>query len=220
MKIREYAVSLTGVTPLLQHADDISWSDEMKRWQTDPANKGVSIGGDDRSPSWKWLGHAYHDGQRLTLPTDNVMAALLEGGALLSTGKGPKTFKAQTQSGISVQAAHWPLSVNGHEIPWKPFAELVGETDFDKHQAVASKHGFMLFVKRAKIGASKHVRVRPRFDSWSATGTLVVTDDQITKAVLSQILTLAGQYKGVGDWRPSSRKPGPWGRFTVEIEEQ
>ena len=48
-------------------------------------------------------------------------------------------------------------------------------------QAAAAEHGFMLYVKGAKIGQSKHVRVRPRFDRWSATGTInvIIQHDQI-----------------------------------------
>jgi hypothetical protein len=77
-----------------------------------------------------------------------------------------------------------------------------------------------LFVKRARIGNAKHVRVRPRFDSWSVSGTLTVLDDSITTDVLERILTHAGAYAGVGDWRPSSPKsPGPFGRFTSTVKE-
>ena len=43
-------------------------------------------------------------------------------------------------------------------------------------------------------------------------------DDQITTDVLRSILEYAGRYKGLGDWRPSSKTPGPYGTFTAEIK--
>jgi len=64
------------------------------------------------------------------------------------------------------------------------------------------------------------VRVRPRFDNWSCGGTVTVFDDMITTDVLKNILTFAGTYAGLGDWRPSSPKsPGPFGKFTAEVKQ-
>ena len=78
--------------------------------------------------------------------------------------------------------------------------------------------GFSLFVKRARIGQSKHIRVRPRFDNWAAQGELLVTDEQITENILRDILEMAGKYKGLGDWRPSSKTPGFYGTFNAEVK--
>jgi hypothetical protein len=36
---------------------------------------------------------------------------------------------------------------------------------------------------------------------------------------LRDIARLAGAYKGLGDWRPSGRTPGPFGRFKATVEE-
>ena len=46
-----------------------------------------------------------------------------------------------------------------------------------------------------------------------------VWDDQITLAVLADVLKMAGDYKGLGDWRPSSKTPGPFGRFEAVVKE-
>ena len=71
--------------------------------------------------------------------------------------------------------------------------------------------------KRVKIGMSKHIRVRPVFQSWSITGDLAVWDDQITKEILQNIIERAGQYKGLGDWRPGGKTPGPYGTFEARL---
>jgi len=220
MQARKYSVTLTGTTPLLMHADNLSWAETMAAWQRDPASRKTSVAGDDRTPAWRWIGSAYNDGKTFTIPSDNLMTVLREGGAKCPTGVRGGTYKRQTQSGMVVDQADWPLTIGGAAVPFAPFKALIEEADFSKHEAAATAHGFALFVKRAKIGQAKHVRVRPRFDKWEAAGTVTVFDETITTDVLRNILTFAGAYAGLGDWRPSSPKsPGPFGKFTATVEE-
>uniref|UniRef100_UPI003B987325 hypothetical protein n=1 Tax=Klebsiella pneumoniae TaxID=573 RepID=UPI003B987325 len=76
-------------------------------------------------------------------------------------------------------------------------------------------------VKRAKVGTSKHIRVRPMFEKWAVITTLMVVDPKeygITQEVLQKILNKAGSLCGLGDWRPSSRTPGQFGRFKATVE--
>jgi hypothetical protein len=215
-----YAVELTGETPLLMHHDNLSWAEVMKKWELDPANQKISVKGDDRSPAWRWIGNLYVEQGRVVIPSDNLMTVLREGGTRCPTGNGKKTFKAQTQSGLVVDQSAWTLTVkDGAEVPYAPIKALIEEPDFALHELQAQELGFSLFVKRAKIGQAKHVRVRPRFDQWSCKGTITVFDEMITRDVLKNILTFAGNYAGMGDWRPSSPKsPGPWGKFTATIK--
>jgi hypothetical protein len=220
MKPRTYAVELIGETPLLLHHDNLSWAEVMKSWETDPANKPNSVKGDDRSPAWRWMGYLYVEQGRIVIPSDNLMTVLREGGKRCPTGKGQTTFKSQTQSGLVVDQSAWPLLVNGAEISYSALKPLLKVLDFSSHEDQVQKLGFSLFVKRAKVGQAKHVRVRPRFDQWSCAGSITVFDEMITEAVLANILTFAGNYAGMGDWRPSSPKsPGPWGKFTAKIKE-
>lgn len=219
MAAKRYVVTLIGETPFLMHCDNVEWSDFMGAWRKDPANKKKSKAGDDRSPAFTWIGYLYHEAGKLVVPADNLMTLLREGGKKCPTGKGQGTYKSQTQSGIVVDQSAWPLLVDGKEIPHASLKELGGEADFEKHMEAAKAHGFELFVKRAKVGAAKHIRVRPRFDSWSCSGSLTVLDDTITEGVLRNILNFAGAYSGLGDWRPSSPKsPGPFGKFSVELK--
>ncbi len=218
--MRTYEVTITGTQALLMHADDIEWADKMDAWKNDPANKKSSKAGDDRSPAFRWLGGMYHDGKVVVMPGDNIMRCIMEGGALQPTGKGQKTFKSQTQSGILPGEPYWPLFVGEAVIPVAPFFDGKEKRSFEEYQTLAQEHGFTLFVKRAKVGQSKHIRVRPRFDRWMTRGTLIVTDDEITTPILTSILALSGRYKGLGDWRPGGKTPGPWGTFTAEVREQ
>ena len=219
--MRKYSVTITGKTPLLMHSDNIEWADFMEDWKNDPANKKSSKAGDDRSPAWRWLGSVYHDGKVVSMPQANIMRAIMEGGAMVPVpgGKSGKTFKSQTQSGMMCVEPFWPININGETIAWSDIEVLQAEESFKAHRDAARELGFDLLVKRAKIGASKHVRVRPEFAAgWQARGTLAVWDDQITDTTLGQILEYSGQYKGLGDWRPGGKTPGPYGMFEAAIK--
>jgi hypothetical protein len=202
------------------HWDNIDWADTMAAWKDDPKNQKVSKAGEDRTPAWRWIGSLYHDDEFVSMPSDNLMRCLMEGGAMVPVpgGRSGKTFKAQTQSGMMVNEPFCRLTAYGKQIAMADIRPLLKEEAFPIHKQVVSELGFTLFVKRAKIGASKHVRVRPRFDNWSVEGTLSVWDDQITDQVLTDVLRYAGQYKGLGDWRPGSKTPGAYGMFDAEVK--
>jgi hypothetical protein len=219
--IRDFMASLTAKVGALQHNDNIEFADQMEAWKNDPKNKRGSKPGDDRSPAFRWLGSLYHDGRVVGWPNDNLSRMCMEGGSmvLVPGGRSGKTFKAQTQSGMLIDGSHWPLLVDGKPIPVEPLLALQSEPSFVAHRAAASKAGFTLHVKRVKIGNNKHVRVRPLFERWSTSGLVHVWDEQITLEVLTQIFNYAGLYKGLGDWRPGGRTPGPFGMFTATVKE-
>lgn len=219
--MQQYQVTLTGLTPLLMHNDNLSFAEKVKAWQKDPANKELSVAGDDRSPAWTWVGHSYHDGKHFNMPADNLMTLLREGGAKV-INKGKETFKKQTQAGIMIDGQGFDILVNDALLPIQPFSELIGHNEFADHLERAEEHGFELLVKRAKVRQSKHVRVRPMFREWKAQGTFTVMDEELsglTRPIIERILTQAGALVGLGDWRPSSPKSsGTFGRFQPEIE--
>jgi hypothetical protein len=229
--LRTYRVTLTGTMPLLMHSDDIDWADKMEAWKNDKDNKKTSRAGDDRSPAHRWMGSLYHnEAGDIIIPTENIMRSMMEGAAGIPVpgGKSGKTFKSQSQSGIIPRDVGWPLymgapsngiSPNGSKAySYGPLKPLLEEKNFQVHKEVCESCGFTLYVKRARIGQSKHIRVRPRFENWAASGELIVIDEQITTEVLSDILEYAGKYKGLGDWRPSSKTPGTFGTFLARIE--
>ena len=219
--MQTYKVTLTGTSPLLMHRDDISSSEAIKKWQIDPQNAEYSKAGDDRSPAWTWLGYSYHDDKIFGIDSDCLMTCLREGGSKVKTGKKSETYKRQTQSGLMVEELLSPLYLDGKTVPWEPFKALNGVMDFDKHLSTAEEYGFELKVKRAKIGSGKHIRVRPMFRNWQVVTHISVIDvdvSGITQDVLQRILDCAGAMCGLCDWRPSSPKPGQFGRFTALVE--
>lgn len=55
--------------------------------------------------------------------------------------------------------------------------------------------------------------VRPRFDRWEFSATLIVDEKQISEENVRNLLNDAGSKIGLGDFRPSCK--GPFGRFRI-----
>lgn len=213
------SVTITGTMPLLMHADNIEWADKMEAWKLVPANKQSSKAGDDRTPAWKWIGCLNFDAPDgvVTIPSEYVMRSIMGGAAQVPTGKGKGTFKSLSQSGLICADLHWPLLIDGKTIPMREINKLLTVEKFADHVEAVKRLGFSLFPKRAKIGQSKHIRVRPRFDNWSIAGEIMITDKLLNKDILAQILEISGRLKGLGDWRPGAPTPGPFGMFTASV---
>ena len=217
--MERYQIILEGETPLLMHRDNIQFSERVRAWQQE--NRSLSVAGDDRTPAWSWIGSLYDDGEYVGLNADNMMTMLREGGAKVPTGAKNETYKRQTQSGIVLEEICPPLLVNGKRLEMAPISALLDEDDFASHVEAVHEMGFDLLVKRAKVGTSKHIRVRPMFGKWAVITSLMVVDPKesgITQEVLQKILNKAGSLCGLGDWRPSSRTPGQFGRFKATVE--
>lgn len=215
MSVKEFAFELTGIMPLLMHADDINAADMLMAWRKDPANKNLSVAGDDRSPAWTWQTYCYTNGTELVMPSENIMVALRQAGSQLILKK-QKTYKEISQSGLLITTEFCNFKCNGKPVPVEPF-KAIKDKPFAEQSAAAIKHGFKLFCKRAKIGAAKHVRVRPRFDSWSVSGRIQILANEITPEVLAQLFDLAGRV-GLCDWRPGCKTPGPFGMFSATLK--
>ena len=210
-----YEFELKGLSSLLVHADNVLASDDLMAWRKDPAHKSVSVAGDDRSPAWSWMTYIYSDTESLCMLADAVMVALRFAGAKMIMRK-QESFKAATQSGILMDEEFLPILVKGKPVKCVDVHKLKN-LSFSDQLAGVEKLGFRLDVRRAVVGSSKHVRVRPRFDTWSLKGNLDVTEPAITPSVLQQLFDIAGSRSGVGDWRPSARASGSHGRFTTTL---
>lgn len=214
-------VKIKGLTPLLMHMDNIEWADQMEAWILEPGNKALTKAGDDRTPAWRWLGSLSHDNNIVTIPSEYIMRCVMAGAAQIPTGRGRATFKSQSQSGMLCPEFHWPLQLNGSAatIPMEGLEAFKTKKLFAEHAEGVKALGFSLFVKRAKVGQAKHVRVRPRFEQWATEGRMAILDDTITPKILGQILEIAGRYKGLGDWRPGGKTPGQFGMFEATVTE-
>lgn len=218
--MKTVTVTLTGKMPILMHADNIDWADRMEDWKNTPSNKAKSKAGDDRTPPWRWLGCLNYDDPKtgiVTIPSEYIMRCIMGGAAQQPTGKGKGTYKALSQSGLICSEFHWPLFIDGNPIKMANVNECMKLPTFREQIDAAEALGFSLFVKRAKVGNSKHIRVRPRFDNWSSVGQIHIVDDAISVPILQSILDISGRLKGLGDWRPGGPTPGPFGTFEAHV---
>ena len=214
----DFGFKLTGTMPLLMHADDVMAADSLIAWRKDPKNKSVSVPGDDRSPAWTWQTYVYSDGEHLAVPQECIMAALRYAGTKMPLAKGKGTYKAMSQSGLLIGSDFCRFENDGEQIA---VADLHAFRDepFAEHVNASRDLGFDLMVKRAKVGTSKHVRVRPKFTAWTVSGTIAVSEPAITAEVLINMFEISGRLAGLCDWRPSSPgKPGPFGMFVSTLE--
>ncbi len=217
----DVAFELTGVTPLLMHNDDIEAADLLNGWRKDPANNDVSKKGDDRSPGWTWQTYLYSDGEHVGIPSGNLMVNLRTAATKvpLPDGKNGKTCKEISQSGMVVRDEFLAFTFNGKQRLKIADVLKLREKPFAEQAAWAAKEGFRLFAKRARVGQSKHVRVRPRFETWSVRGVLAVTAPAITFELVEEFFEYGGR-GGLCDWRPSSPKsPGPFGMYETKLKE-
>jgi hypothetical protein len=196
------------------HADDVMKADELDEWRKASENRNKSKAGDDRSPPWTWQTYCYIDGDKIGMPQENVMVCLRQAGTQVIMKK-QKTFKEITQSGMVMDREFCDFLVNGKPVPVSLLDSLRDKTFVEQMKGV-QKAGFELFPKRARVGQSKHVRVRPKFTAWEVRGLLHVVADELTDEVLENIFNIAGRI-GLSDWRPGCRTPGPYGMFTATI---
>lgn len=223
--------TIKGTMPLLLHADNVEWSDELSaersRTQSQREKDGHTVRrGDDRDPAWTWMGYMYKslDEKVFTVPNQNLSAAIII--AATRTQKKPRgSYKADAASQIAFDSIDLEFFCDGKQIEVKDIQNLRNEPNFEKHREAAKDLGFKLDMRRAKVGASKHVRVRPRFEKWSISGVIRLHPgpiraikgamDRSDAPTLEDLLNYAGNV-GLGDWRPGSPHPGAFGMFKVD----
>lgn len=208
---------LRGLTAMLHHANEVELTDSLEAWRKDPKNKGISKPGDDRSPAWTWQTYLYHDGAKLAIPSQNLMVCLRQAGSQMIL-KRQKTYKEISQSGMMIASEFlgFKFGDKGNSLDMAKIVKLRDEP-FEHQSDAARDFGFRLFVKRAKIGTSMHVRVRPRFDTWAASGEVLTVAPELTFDAVKQLFQLAGRV-GLGDWRPGCKTPGPFGMFEATVK--
>jgi len=131
------------------------------------------------------------DGKTIYTPSSHIEGTLREAGKQFKiTGKGKSNFSKLMGSSVNVTPDAIPHKIQAWKVDARP-----------------------VVIQRSRI-----MRYRPRFDEWKLAFRIEVMDDDIPFDVVNQILTHAGTYVGIGDFRPD--KKGKFGRFTVTRFEQ
>lgn len=87
----------------------------------------------------------------------------------------------------------------------KTYKDIVLSSVFITPDAIPHKHQEWVEDKRSVViraTRGRIMRCRPKFNKWGLEFDLTTTEEQIDKQTLNQILSYAGQYVGIGDYRP------------------
>lgn len=175
------------------HAELESFSpySQSRFHQTPKLDKEKDMAWEERT--WRERLHVSADGF-VYLPAPQFKNCLGEAASYLGEkiqGKGNRTYTKIFDAGI--------LIVDPIVLPIKK-ADVVGE--------------MLMMAPDGKRGPGKRVpRIYPRIDNWAGTLTIHVLDETIDPPVLERTLKAAGQFIGIGRWRPIVR--GSYGRFRV-----
>ena len=140
-------------------------------------------------PEWKDEAETalYKDEEgRIYQPASHIEGTLKEASKSFKIpGKNRATYSKLVGSALSVNPDAIPHKITKYEIDARP-----------------------VVVQRSRI-----VRYRPIFKTWELSFEIIISDDQLPIEVVKQALDHAGQYCGLGDFRPG--KGGKFGKFIV-----
>lgn len=182
-----YAVTIKGITPYMQHRMDDS---KLETWEK---NRRKIIEREDinKEDLLRALFHSYTDIEgQFYLPSEHIRVALINAGGYMKSkvGNARKSMK-------NVVAAMF--IVNPEKIHLPAF------DDVDKRSAVNKNVKARIIVIRPKWNAG-----------WKVKFNLFIDDDTMTKETISELLNYAGRYVGLGSYRPANN--GYFGRFEVD----
>jgi len=188
--MKKITVKITGAVPVLFHADVLA----------DPLNPATIAHKEISSKRKKtdadhlalaeseWRSSFYFDDDgKVTIPTAILKACLVNGAKLNKLGS----------------------TVKRAVLPTGSFCEF--QSDADGNLAKMWESRKYVDARTVKVGTSKIVRYRPKFSKWSATASFIYDEEQISLSEIKQCFENAGNFVGVGDFRPT------FGLFTCEF---
>lgn len=94
------------------------------------------------------------------------------------------------------------------------YAKLIGSAVSVEPDVIYHKNvNYEIDARPVVVQRARVVRYRPIFKNWELSFEVIVSDDQIPMEVIKLALDHAGQYVGLGDFRPG--KGGKFGKFMV-----
>lgn len=185
--MKKYGVKITGVTPYMQHRMDDA---KLENWEK---NRKFIIERDDISKEdfVRAEFHAYKDEEKgkYFIPADHIMGAMVGAGSLHKgkMGNAKRSMKNIVCGMFQV-------------MPEKLYLE----------------NGFLIDKRSAVNHHTKDrvITIRPKWNDWKAEFEIWVDNDTITDETVKSIVTDAGNYLGIGSFRP--QKGGRFGRYRVD----
>lgn len=131
------------------------------------------------------------DNQGIGIPSVNVKSALVEGAKLNKLGSAFNRCVLLTDDWLPIRHS----GPDSHEAMWK--------------------NPLNVDCRSVKVGSARLMRYRPRLNDWSLIVTITFDEKMVERQQIVNAAINAGQYIGIGDYRPA--KGGPFGRFAVEV---
>lgn len=181
-------VRLVGTRPLLMHAD--IFCDPLnpltKAHKSLTSKRKKTDDDHEAIAKSEWRGGMYFDDETGPyIPGVNVESSMIAGGKLSKLG-------AQLKRSAEIMTDKCRLEYEGP----RTVARLWDKGFYD--------------ARSVKVGQARIMRYRPVFHRWSLVCEVAYMPDSIDKADILRCLCDAGEYCGVGDYRPK------FGRFSVE----
>ncbi len=183
--LEQETFEIEGVSALLMHSARLAdpWDDTARAMKKISAKRKKTDDDHLEMARLEFMGSMYWDGDHFVIPAQNWESAIIE--AAKKTKQGPLA-----KSGVMVPS---PTVVKA-QGPKTPEARWAAKC-FDR--------------RPAKVGASRIMRTRPKFDHWSTTLTVQFDPEILDKGDLCSMVALLGRQIGIGDYRPK------FGRFEV-----
>lgn len=205
----DVTVTIKGVYALLMHSDDLAnpFNPFAKALKAITSKRGKTEEDLMNAANMEWWGGIYLS-EAATIDTSGISASCSKVSrviipakvltAALAAGARKSKLGKDVSAGVLV-LDDAPLIYRGSKDP-----------------NVLSKDMAFRYLAMVKVGKSRILRCRPRFEKdWSLTFTVSVQPDIIDPSLIRACAEAAGKYAGIGDWRPNCPHGGPFGRFIV-----
>lgn len=192
----QYDVTIEGYRPLIMHNGRLANPLDEHTKALKAATKKRQKTDEDfiEAARIEFIGSLYFDANEgPVLPCDNLQSCMVEGAR---TRKNGQVFESQVEI---LPGDLGPGDTFGYRLDYKGPRDAEGLWNDERFR----------LVKGAKVGMSRVMRTRPKFNRWSCTFKIEVADGGPPGEMIREALEDAGRIKGICDWTPR------YGRFRV-----
>ncbi len=183
--MKKYKVKISGITPYMQHRMD---DQKLEEWEKN-RKQIIERNNISKEDQVRAEFHSYNDKDGFYIPSEHIKGSLIGGGTMVKSkvGNSRKSMKNIVAGMFFIEEEKLRLSK---------------EYVIDKRSAVNRNIKARIIV------------IRPKWENWKAEFTLLIDNDTITKETIKEIITNAGNFIGIGSFRPTNN--GSFGRFKLD----
>jgi hypothetical protein len=183
-----YEVTIRGMDSIL-----FNKMPDQSKPKTEKKNQEKIDPVENERQTWREKAYFEDDGM-LYIPGENIHQCMKDGSQYWGQkipGEGNKTYTDVITSAVICENMQLGIHKDGDEVI--PFGKSVNGNP-----------------SKGKKSGCKVYKIRPLLRPWGGTFKMHVFDARLTPGILKTILSYAGTFRGLGDWRPV------YGRFELE----